>query len=68
MESGLYHRPDVPCQAMNYIKSSRPGSATGMKPREVINQWKDYLSMCEKEGKDTKDEMLYRPIAVKAPA
>ncbi len=54
-----------PCQAMNYIKKQQAGEYTGMKPREVINQWKDYLSMCEKEGKDTKDEMLYRPRQLK---
>lgn len=54
-----------PCQAMNYIKKQQTGEYTGMKPWEVINQWKDYLSMCEKEGKDTKDEMLYRPRQLK---
>ena len=54
-----------PCQAMNYIKKQQAGEYAGMKTQEVIDQWKDYLSMCEKGGKDTKDEMVYRPRQLK---
>lgn len=54
-----------PCQVMNYIKKQQTGEYAGVKPRQVLDQWKDYLSMCEKEGKDTKDEMVYRPRQLK---
>lgn len=31
----------------------------------ILSQWEDYLSMCEKAGRDLTDEMIYRPRQLK---
>lgn len=54
-----------PCQAMNYVKKQQDGEYAGMNTRQLLTQWKDYLAMCEKEGKDTSDAMVYRPRQLK---
>lgn len=52
-------------QIMNYVERQRRESYIGKSPREVIEQYNDYISMCEKLQKDTTDEMVYRPRELK---
>ncbi len=48
-------------QIMNYIERQRLESYKGQSVKQVINQYEDYMNMCEKLKKDTTDEMVYRP-------
>ena len=52
-------------KAMNYIERQRKESYPGMSAKGVIGQYEDYMDMCEKLHKDTKDEMIYRPRELK---
>lgn len=36
-----------------------------MEPREILNQWLDYLSMCKANHKNLKDEMVLKPKDLK---
>lgn len=54
-----------PEQAMNYLERQRRESYKGLKVRDVINQYEDYMDMCKKLKKDTTDEMVYRPRELK---
>ena len=45
-------------QIENYIK--RQMAANGMNAGTVVNTWADYLSMAERLGYDTDDEIIYR--------
>lgn len=54
-----------PEQIMNYVEKQKATSYPGFSSREVIEQWSDYLSMCEREKKKLDDEMVYRPRELK---
>lgn len=48
-------------QMMNYIERQRKESYKEKNVRQVINQYEDYMHMCQKLEKDITDEMVYRP-------
>ena len=50
-------------QVCNYIR--RQMEETGMTFREVVDTWKDYLSMAERFGMDTHDAIIYRAAKLK---
>lgn len=50
-----------PEKAMNYIERQRQESYKGKRVKDVVSQYEDYISMCERLKKDTADEMIYRP-------
>ena len=52
-------------QAMNYIERQRKEQYKGKSVKQVIAQYEDYMSMCDKLHKDTTDEMVYRPRELK---
>lgn len=52
-------------QAMNYIIRQRRESYPKRTIKGVIEQYEDYMRMCEKLKKDTTDEMVYRPRELK---
>lgn len=52
-------------QAMNYIERQRREQYKGKSAKAVINQYEDYMSMCEELHKDTTDEMVFRPRELK---
>lgn len=52
-------------QIMNYVSRQQAEGYKGMSAKQVINQWKDYLSMCVRLKKHTIDEMVYRPRELK---
>lgn len=52
-------------QAMNYIERQRREQYKGWNVKAVIDQYEDYMSMCEKLQKDTTDEMIFRPRELK---
>lgn len=54
-----------PRQVMNYVERQRRESYPEKEVRGVLGQWKDYLSMCRRLGKDLEDEMVYRPRELK---
>lgn len=45
-------------QAYNYL--CRQAANSGESPRQVLTTWEDYLSMAERLGIDTSDEIIYR--------
>lgn len=54
-----------PKQVMNYVTRQQSESYSGRTVKGVLEQWSDYIRMCEKLGKDTTDEMVYRPRELK---
>lgn len=48
-------------QVKNYVLRQQAGGYRGKKEKDILGQWEDYLSMCEKLGKHTDDAMVYRP-------
>lgn len=50
---------------VNYITRQQKESYPGKSASAVIEQYNDYLSMCEKLHKDMTDEMVYRPRELK---
>ena len=54
-----------PRQIMNYVKKQQAGEYKEKTAKRVLEQWADYLNMCQKAGKDTSDEMVYRPRDLK---
>lgn len=48
----------TPLQICNYLR--RQAAAEKEPVRQVLNTWRDYLSMAEKLGIDTSDEIVYR--------
>lgn len=52
-------------QAMNYIERQRKEQYKGKSAKQVIAQYEDYMSMCDKLHKDTSDEMVFRPRELK---
>lgn len=45
-------------QTVNYV--SRQMRETGMRSRDVLTTWRDYLSMAKRLGMDTNDAIIYR--------
>lgn len=54
-----------PGKIMNYIRRQQEESYPGKSDREVLWQWKDYLSMCGTLGKDLGDALVSRPRELK---
>lgn len=54
-----------PQQIMNYIIRQQKEQYTGMTAEAVLEQYKDYLSMCKACSKNMRDEMVYRPRELK---
>jgi hypothetical protein len=54
-----------PEQIMNYVKRQQDTSYPGKSASEVLTQWRDYLAMCRRLGKNINDEMVYRPRELK---
>ena len=52
-------------QVMNYVKKQQASEYAGWETEKILSQWADYLSMCEKAGRDLTDEMIYRPRQLK---
>lgn len=52
-------------QVMNYVKRQQAEGYATRNAEGVLNQWKDYLSMCKNLGKKIDDEMMYRPRELK---
>lgn len=54
-----------PEASMNYITRQQAESYPTQGIARVIEQYADYMAMCEAIGKDTSDEMVYRPRELK---
>lgn len=54
-----------PEQAVNYIERQRTESYKGSSPKQVIDQYQDYMNMCKKLNKDTNDPMIYKARELK---
>lgn len=54
-----------PKQIMNYVKKQQESQYRKKSSQTILRQWEDYLSMCSRQGKDVKDEMVYRPRELK---
>lgn len=52
-------------QGMNYIARQQRESYSGKGVKAVLEQYKDYMDMCDKLNKNTADEMIYRPRELK---
>lgn len=52
-------------QAMNYVERQKKESYKGKNAKQVISAYEDYMAMCDKLHKDTRDEMIYRPRELK---
>lgn len=52
-------------QGMNYIERQKREQYKTMSIKGIINQYEDYMNMCQKLKKDTTDEMVYRPRELK---
>ncbi len=52
-------------QAMNYIQRQQAESYPGKKAVQVVEQYADYLKMCEELHKNMEDAMVYRPRELK---
>lgn len=54
-----------PQQIQNYIEKQKTTGYGDRTNTEILEQWEDYLQMCEKMGKNMDDEMVYRPRELK---
>lgn len=52
-------------QGMNYITRLQRESYPGKSAKAVLGQYKDYMDMCDRLNKNTRDEMVYRPRELK---
>ena len=52
-------------QIMNYVKRQQKESYPDASAESVLNQWEDYMRICEILKKKTDDEMVYRPRELK---
>ena len=52
-------------QIMNYLKRQKTEQYKDMSYIRIIDQWKDYLSMCERLHKKINDPMIYKPRELK---
>lgn len=50
-----------PQKIMNYIERQKKEQYAGMTAEAVLEEYKDYLSMCVACCKNMADEMVYRP-------
>lgn len=64
-EGGYLFLRFSPEQAMNFIERQQREQYKRRSIRQIIEQYEDYMSMCEKLGKDTTDEMIYKPRELK---
>lgn len=60
--SGKYMSPQ---QIVNYIIRQQKEQYPAYTANAVLEQYEDYLSMCQATGKDLTDEMVYRPRELK---
>lgn len=60
-----YIESQSPQQVQNYLEKQRAAGYKEMKPKEVLDQWMDYLSMCVAAGKDLTDDMVLKPRDLK---
>ena len=60
-----YIESQSPQQVQNYLEKQRAAGYKGMKPKEVLDQWLDYLSMCVAADKDLTDDMVLKPRDLK---
>ena len=51
-------------KAVNYLLKQKKVSYPKKELRAIAGQYDDYISMCEKLKKDTKDEMIYKPTSL----
>ena len=76
----FYHRADImakqymesivaiymtPEKLMHYLQRQKKESYSAYKYSSVLNQYEDYLSMCQDLDKHMDDEMVYRPRELK---
>lgn len=54
-----------PQKLMNYIIRQKMESYQGMTERQIVEQYRDYLAACRRQGKDLSDEMVYKPRELK---
>lgn len=54
-----------PQKIQNYLEKQRAAGYKNLEPKEILEQWEDYLSMCRAMGKNTEDEMVYKPRDLK---
>lgn len=54
-----------PQQVQHYLEKQRAAGYKYMEPKEVLEQWLDYLSMCKAAGKDLTDNMVLKPKDLK---
>lgn len=54
-----------PQKIQNYIEKQRAAGYQYLTPKEVLEQWADYLSMCKAQDKNMDDELVYRPRDLK---
>lgn len=54
-----------PEAAMHYIERQKKEAYKGCSTHAVINQYEDYMGMCQKLDKDLADEMIIRPKELK---
>ena len=52
-------------QAMNYIEKQKKEQYKGKSTRVIVDQYADYIRMCNKLKKKLEDEMIYKPRELK---
>lgn len=52
-------------QIINYAEKQKKASYPGWKGDRIIEQWHDYMNMCERLKKHLDDEMVYKPRELK---
>ena len=52
-------------QIINYVQKQKKVSYPGWRGDRIIEQWLDYMTMCEKLKKHLDDEMVYKPRELK---
>lgn len=52
-------------QTRNYLERQKKEQYKNSSIRAIINQYKDYILMCEKLHKDTDDQMIFKPRELK---
>lgn len=57
--------PLSPQQVQNYLEKQKAAGYHYLAPRQILEEWKDYLTMCMAAGKDINDEMVYKPKELK---
>lgn len=52
-------------QIQNYLEKQRAAGYANLTPKEILNQWMDYLSICKAAGKNMEDAMVLKPRDLK---